>query len=475
LKALKTLKTLAPRSSLCRFRFALPLALLVAAAAPAACGSRDRAADSEGDGADAVRRATAKANADRLAFDESGLLDDLATTDVRLARRFDRTPSASELGKRAVGSILAEDPEMMVVDGALDLFSVRARARALDAAEARVAAWTYPLAAEPALERDLVKRLLREEKARVADEKTLPRAASELVRGVLLTWTVPEAQAARDGRDAWLGRRLDDLTASLKDGTLTQVEKDELDDTLDALEHLAAGYERANGSLAKLRLAIDKVRPAPAPDASRWKMIRAHLSLHLGFEVEAKALAHALEEALATLKGEIKRRRAALKEDDAHARELAAEPLVLIEARCPASKSAPPRLRTLGPPPERAAICGALVQIEGARGEAELLPVVMALHDDVMAALWALAIHADLQSPDAASKRYRPSSFFPPEREVRLLRRVAVCPTPAIATGWAIALLIAQGMPSLRPRASRWLAFGDAPVDVVQRHLDRSP
>jgi hypothetical protein len=54
---------------------------------------------------------------------------------------------------------------------------------------------------------------------------------------------------------------------------------------------------------------------------------------------------------------------------------------------------------------------------------------------------------------------------------VRLLRRVAVRPTPAIATGWAIALLTAEGIPALRPRASRWLAFGDAPVDVVQPHL----
>lgn len=438
----------------------LPLALLAAA-----CGSRDRPADVPPSRPDAAE------NADRLAKDESALLDDLATTDVRLARRFDRKPAESELEKRAVKSMLAEDPEMMVVDGALDLFSFRARTRALDAAEAQVAAWTYPLSGEPALERDLLKRLLREEKARVADEKTLPRAASELVRGVLATWTVPAAQEARDSRDAWLARRLDDIATSLEDGRLTQLEKDELDDTLDALEHLAAGFEKANGSLAKLRLEIDNVHAAPAADASHWRTVRAAASLHMGFEVEPKALQHLLEEALATLKAEIKQRRAKLAEDDAHTRELAAEPLVLVEARCPAGKGAPARLRTLGPPPERAAICGALLQIEGAHSDAELLPVVMALHDDVMAALWALAIHADLQSPDVAAKRYRPSSFFPPEREVRLLRRVAVRPTPAITTGWAIALLTTEGMPSLRPRASRWLAFGDAPVDVVQRHL----
>ncbi len=429
------------------------------------CGSRDRPADVP------VSRADASANVERLASDESALLDDLATTDVRLARRFDRKPAESELEKRAVKSILAEDPEMMVVDGALDLFSFRARSRALDAAEAKVAEWRYPLEGEPALERDLVKRLLREEKARLDDEKTLPRAASELVRGVLATWTVPAAQEARDSRDAWLSRRLDDIAASLEEGPLTRLEKEELDDTLDALEHLAAGFEKANASLAKLRLAIDKVHAAPAADASHWRTVRAAASLHVGFEVEPKALQRMLEEALATLKVEIKQRRAKLAEDDARTRELDAEPLVLAEARCPAGKGPPVRLRTLGPPPERAAICGALLQIDGAHSDAELLPVVMALHDDVMAALWALAIHADLQAPDAASKRYRPASFFPPEREVRLLRRVAVRATPAIVTAWAIVLLLREGPGELHARASRWLRFGDAPFDVVAANL----
>src|SRR6202034_142011 len=120
------------------------------------------------------------------------------------------------------------DTDVSVRDGAVDFFSFTARGRALDEA-ARIAGRPTDggdgspedaaLGGQP-LERLLLARLLEEERARLSEERSLPRGASALVRGIVETW--PTAQSTSPGspssdasskiaaeRDSWVARRLD--------------------------------------------------------------------------------------------------------------------------------------------------------------------------------------------------------------------------------------------------------------------------
>lgn len=403
-------------------------------------------------------------NRDRLARDEEALLAALAVADARLARRFEMPPSDAADAEAALHAILAEDPGTAVVDGRLDEFSFAARARILDEAKARVAGWTYPLTGDDELERVLLVRLVREERARVDEERDLPRSASELIRAVLTTWTTPKGEAGLTSRDAWLARRLDEVSATLRDGSLSTLELQELDDALDALERKADGYHQASLALTRLRVRLDQVVAAKTLDG-RWETVRGRVLVHLGREVEPAATRATLEAALALLRSEARRLRAKLSEDDAHAAELDAEGRVLVEGRCAPSGQG---VRGSLPPPERAAICGAL---EGWRAAddrpATQLSEVMALHDDVVVGLWALAIHAEGLTPDQADARYRPMSFLPPEREARLLRLAAVRATVVLGAALGVEQLTRGGLDAARARATRWLAFGDAPLDVI--------
>ena len=62
----------------------------------------------------------------------------------------------------------------------------------------------------------------------------------------------------------------------------------------------------------------------------------------------------------------------------------------------------------------------------------------------------------------------------PSNRQDRLLRGALATPARAIAAGLAAALLDSGGPACRRLRASRWLAFGDAPFDVVTDYLGRA-
>ncbi len=407
-------------------------------------------------------------NRDRLARDEEALLGALALGDARLARRFEMAPSKGAVSESALKSILAEDPGTQIVDGRIDAFSFAARERLLDEAEARIATWKYPLEKEGALERDLLKRLVEEERARVNEERDLPRSASELVRGALVTWAAPEGEVSLRARDAWLAKRMDEVRATLRDGGLATSELQELDDALDALERLATGYSEASAALARLRLRLDEVPPAKSVDG-RWEELRARAKTHLGLDVDATRDRRALEEVEVALRREVKERRATLKEDEARREELAAEARVLAEGRCAPSGHG---VRGFLPPPERAAICGALEGVHGgAAHEEALLPAMMSLHDDVVVALWALAVHAEGVTPEVAASRYRPLAFFPPEREARLLRLSAVRATVALGAGLGVVILARGGVREIPKRAERWLAFGDAPLDVIAREV----
>lgn len=412
-------------------------------------------------------------NAERFAQDERQLFDALAAIDARLALRTGTVARDADVHKNVVGAILAEDANTTVSDeGALDVFSFEARQRGLDEAARRIGRWTYPLEPRVDLDRQLLGRLVEEERARVTEERSLPRSASELVRGIVKAWVPPRDEEALRGRDAWMTRRLGDVLASLKDGALTKFEANELDDSLDALERLTAGFPQTGGALARLRLALDQIQPAhdPVRDGDRVRRV-AHA--HLGLSIDRTTF-ETMEQSERTLREAIAQRTAGRDEAETRAIEERALANVFSAGRCAGSGS---RVRGIEPPPERVYVCGMLRTLAGAEADRERTAALIALHTHLVVALWTSPIHFGDDAPYRAANKLRPVMPMPPEREVQLLQVAAVRPVAALATGWATVLLTRPGLHAARDRANAWLAFGDAPLDVVEsaHALDAKP
>ena len=163
--------------------------------------------------------------------------------------------------------------------------------------------------------------------------------------------------------------------------------------------------------------------------------------------------------------------RALAKEASAHADERAvsklAESMTFIPGTCGPSDPGS-RVRALGPPPERSFICGALHALHDAADEASRAAAAVALHDEAVVALWALAIHGSRGTghmPDSAAVIAHPFFGAQPDREARLVRIAEARPVAAIGAGLGAGLMVGAKM------TDRWLAFGDAPLDVIQREL----
>jgi hypothetical protein len=308
-----------------------------------------------------------------------------------------------------------------------------------------------------------VKRLIAEEKARLSEEKRLPTSASELVRGLVATWSTAASPAALQEKDGWLARRMDDVHASLKDGALSTIELNELDDALDPLERLTVGYTGTAAALARLRIALGEARPAATPLAS-WNEIQALGLAHLGVKLDLPALRSELERVRSALHDEISLENKLVSAPDLQAVQAKAEPLVLVEGTCGGGQG----VRSLGPSPERAPICGLLRALAQPGGSGASM--LRAIHDDATLALWALAIHGDKLDAKRAAEKYRLESGIPFEREVRLLRRAVVRPVSVLGAGWATTLLYRENKLDTDV-AARWLAFGDAPLDVIASEL----
>ena len=100
---------------------------------------------------------------------------------------------------------------------------------------------------------------------------------------------------------------------------------------------------------------------------------------------------------------------------------------------------------------------------------------LVALHDETVVALWALALHADGLTPDRAIAAAHPFFGAQPEREARLVRFAEARPVAAIGAGLAADFLTrTRNADDARATSGRWLSFGDAPLDIVERELSTS-
>jgi len=388
----------------------------------------------------------------------------IAAADPRLAARASAPPTDEVLKQIGTEAVLAEDATAVIHGGSLDLFAFRARASALEQAAHRVAAFAFTLPdgaapdgaiARPKLERELLARVIQEEQVRAAEEAKLGDASGDLVRAIVSTWTLPAVPEEWPLRDAWVSKHLLEIRDSLRQGQPRTGPLD-LDVELYPLERLLAPlqFPRGSAAIAQLRVGLDEdMRTVPTLVVP--ERVAFGVKVHLGVTVDAASLSARFAQTAARLHDLAS---AALEASGAGrpSIEARARQLLLVERPCPAVPGT--RVRSMGPPPERAAICGVLRAL---MEEPVPTAALVALHDDILLAAAAVT----------ASPPPRTGLLSHPEDDlVDGLRRAArERPVPAIGVGLAAELL--YGTPGEDARLRAWRSLGEAPLDVVEREI----
>ena len=447
--------------------FVLALAMAAAACGPATVRV-----------AEAPHHAKAShAQMDKFVADENRVLTLVAATDARVAAR-GIAVDAETLHHAAMGGILAEDPTLAMEGDRPDVLSFDARARALDTASKILAGWTMPpddpdpsSGMQPGLELELLRRFVESEKLRLAGERKLPRSASTLLGALAATWRPLDVKDVAT-RDDWLAKRLAEVSSSLAPQSLTALEREELEDAIDPLERTVGdGLPKSRAALLELRLALQRVDP-PAKSTDRWADVAARLHADTGSALSAETLLALLAAEAKALHAEVDKLIGVSLTEDVATR--AGDWLSAPPQAC----HTPPlgsRMRALEPPPERAFDCALRARVVAAKTAHDELDLLVAMHDAVVTAAWALVLARGGDDEAIALAAPRPIATMTPTVEGRLRRFAAVHPVEALSRALSIEWLMRNGLAEAALRAEAWTTFGDAPLDVVDRELHPRP
>ena len=405
---------------------------------------------------------------DQFLSDENRALEVMAAADARVAARgIDVDPTTRH--HAAMGAILAEDPSLAMEGNRPDVLSFEVRARALDSASALLARWkTAPAdvdGSRPDLELQLLGRMIATEKLRLASERDLPRSAGILLGALATTWRTPDVKDVGE-RDEWLARRIGEVTKSLSPKSLTADERDDLDDALDPLERVIEGLPKSRAALVDLRLAVQRVDLAAKP-RDRWDEVGARLASDAGMRLSSETLLAFLTTEAKALHEEIDKLVGVKVTEDVAAR--AGSSLLAPPSACHAQVSS--RLRALSPIEERAFDCDLRARIIDAHTAAENLDVVVAMHDAVVAAAWAVIIARGGDATTIALGAPKLIAPLSPTIEGKLTRFAATHPVETITRALSIEWIMRNGLGDAAMRADAWRNFGDAPLDVVEREV----
>jgi hypothetical protein len=261
----------------------------------------------------------------------------------------------------------------------------------------------------------------------------------------------------------------------LASSSLDVVRARELDDALDALEHLvdAPAYRASTAELVKVRDALETQSSRPAEAArSEWIDVAGRLRAHLGVRVDPEALAEELraseEKLTAMAKEAIARAKLGREALVARTARVVFPPGECVDA-IPGS-----RIRSMAAPPERAAGCHLRHLVAAADDDAERAVALAAMHDHVVVAEWALEVARGERRLADAERRHPLLSLADPEAEARLERIAQARPIVALGAGEVVRILLAAGEEPWT-RARRWNAFGDVPLDIAARELGLRP
>ncbi len=435
--------------------------LLALASLIAACGGHESAVEHP-------RAKPSRVELDHFLGDEDRVLKVLAAADARIAERgIEADPTA--LHHATMGAILAEDTSLGMEGNRPDVLSFDVRARALDAAAATLNRWkTAPAdidGTRPDLELELLARLVATEKLRLASERDLPRSAGTLFGALAVTWRTPDLKEVGE-RDDWLSRRIAEVTKSLTPQSLTVDERDELDDALDPLERVIEGLPKSRAALVELRLAVQRVDLAAKP-RDRWDQVGARLAADAGMHLSSETLLAFLTNEAKALRAEIDQLVGVKVTEDVAAR--AGSLLLAPPSRCHATVGS--RVRALSPIEERAFECDLRAHVIDAHTAAENLDVLVAMHDAVVAASWAVIFARGGDATTIALGAPKLVAPLSPTTSGKLTRFAATHPIETITRALSIEWIMRNGLADAALRADAWRNFGDAPLDVIEREL----
>ncbi len=411
------------------------------------------------------------------AFDlgEDEILRDLAAIDRRIAQRARVTPTEEDLRRVTMAAMLREDPTVAIVDGAIDPFSFDARARGLDAAKKKLTTLPATAAGGRTSERELLNRLIDEELVRLEEERALPRSASSLVRAVVDTWQAPRSLQEAADEDRWLARRLGELREAMTSPAdpgraLDVVRARELDDALDALEHLAStpGFTKATQELVHVREVLEAAGSKPAAKAqSEWPVVARRARAHLGTTEAPEVLERELAAAAADLRARAEQAIAAAKMNrDSLGTMLDKQ----VFATGPCIDAVPgSRVRSMAAPQEREPGCHLRHLVSQAEDASARAIALAAMHDHVVVAQWALEVARGTATIAEAQGRFRLLVPVLPDTRARYERFALARPVAALGAGEAARILLTGDDP--RARATAWSSLGDVPLDVARREL----
>lgn len=407
---------------------------------------------------------------------EADWLADLGAIDPRLALRMPVKPSPEAAQRMAAGAVIRGENEVGVVGGAIDLFSYEERERQLHELGLRLLKQPDDGTAASRRERVLLSRLLDGEVLRTSRERASPESASERVRAIVATWGQPASAAEVAERERLVERGLLGVIEDVSAGRLGGARVLELEDALDPLEYLAvpAGYPEATKVITTLRVALGKSRPQGTPRPAATSLsLAVQLETYLGVRDDCAKLIAELEEEEAVLRSDAASKLATLADPLARDALGRAAAHVHKEAACPSAAIGPGAspARAMHPPPERALVCDPLLLAAGVSAALDDIVATVVLHDDVAIALWALALDGGATDLDGTRTAHPLLASVAPSRQDRLVRAALVSPARAIAPGIAATLVDQDGPSERSNRATRWLAFGDAPFDLVAIYL----
>jgi hypothetical protein len=394
---------------------------------------------------------------------EPVLLQTLGRTDPRIAAR--------------LGDASWREPVDLLVTGpladreVLDPFQYDLRKLALETVDSELGHLVLPphvegppaILARHRLEEELLARLLAAEWTRLGRERELPRAASALLHAVAEAWprSVPDDRRwTLDGRIAWRADRIKDTIAP---HTLSGLEQGELLSAIDALLPRVSEMPRARKALLRLRVEVAAMVVAPY-SLHGWDDLAEELQPQLGAHLSEDVVTTRLARAERALRAWIDVALGVISAEEARLAMRRAGDRLARPGHC-RYVVAGSFVRGMGAPPERLALCARVRAIAEAPRDIDDLVALLTLHDDVVLARVAIGLRGERRDPP---RELGLASLAP---EAPLLRAAATQPAPVVLRGLAAELLVRAGLPRMKERARAWVAFGDAPLDIVEREL----
>jgi hypothetical protein len=323
------------------------------------------------------------------------------------------------------------------------------------------------------LEEELVYRFLAEEQFRLASEQSDVRRSAALLRAIANAWpgSAVSHPATASSVDAVLAWRLAQVRGAVQPFVLSEADRAELVDAIEIIgaRVATAPLPRAKVEVTRLRAAVAIAWVAPFPTED-WDDVAAALHAFLGIDADEAKLLARIDDAARALAAQARVGLGAIAPnyaDDARRRAAA-----MLHVGSPCRSDAPDSVvRSLAPPPERASACVVVRAAANAETDLDELVALVVLHDAAIVGAWSIALHGARRDPVEARRRWRPLVALGAEQEARLTRFAQAHPVDAVGAALAAALLVHDGPARVVATARAWRAFGDAPLDVVEREL----